>query len=192
MVSEIDVETPSGLVVTSVITTRSVRDLGLVPGKKSLPWSSPPRSHRRTLTFFRRSRHHASQRHSLIPRLNQPSTRVLIIPGLRNSEEGHWQSWLQSQYRGSRRVNQACWHTADLDAWATRIGETIQQTGRHTQWVAVAHSFGCLALARYLDQQRAAGNRIKLARPCSSPPPIQSSSMWCTDCHKRAWAFPRF
>lgn len=91
----------------------------------------------------------------LIPQLNQLSTRVLIIPGLHNSEEGHWQSWLQSQYRGSRRVNQACWHTADLDAWADRIGETIQQTGRHTQWVAVAHSFGCLALARYLDQQRA-------------------------------------
>lgn len=34
VVSEIDVETPSGLIVTSVITTRSVRDLGLVPGKE--------------------------------------------------------------------------------------------------------------------------------------------------------------
>lgn len=34
VVSEVDVETPSGLIVTSVITTRSVRDLGLVPGKE--------------------------------------------------------------------------------------------------------------------------------------------------------------
>jgi molybdopterin-binding protein len=33
VVSEVDVETPSGLIVTSVITTRSVRELGLVPGK---------------------------------------------------------------------------------------------------------------------------------------------------------------
>jgi molybdopterin-binding protein len=33
VVSEIDVETPSGLVVTSVITTRSVRELGLAMGK---------------------------------------------------------------------------------------------------------------------------------------------------------------
>ena len=32
VVSEIDVETPSGLIVTSVITTRSVRELGLKPG----------------------------------------------------------------------------------------------------------------------------------------------------------------
>ncbi len=33
VVSEIDVETPSGLIVTSVITTRSVKELGLVVGK---------------------------------------------------------------------------------------------------------------------------------------------------------------
>lgn len=32
VVSEIDVETPSGLVVTSVITTRSVKDLDLKIG----------------------------------------------------------------------------------------------------------------------------------------------------------------
>jgi len=32
VVSEVDVETPAGLIVTSVITTRSVRELGLAPG----------------------------------------------------------------------------------------------------------------------------------------------------------------
>ena len=34
VVSEVDVLTPHGLVVTSVITTRSVKELGLVPGKE--------------------------------------------------------------------------------------------------------------------------------------------------------------
>jgi len=34
VVSEIDVITPSGLVVTSVITTRSVKELNLVVGKE--------------------------------------------------------------------------------------------------------------------------------------------------------------
>ena len=33
VVSEVEVETPSGLIVTSVITTRSVKELGLVPGR---------------------------------------------------------------------------------------------------------------------------------------------------------------
>ncbi|MBI3369127.1 MAG: TOBE domain-containing protein [Burkholderiales bacterium] len=34
VVSEVDVETAGGLIVTSVITTRSVKELGLVPGKE--------------------------------------------------------------------------------------------------------------------------------------------------------------
>ena len=34
VVSEIDVETPSGQIVTSVITTRSVKELGLAPGRE--------------------------------------------------------------------------------------------------------------------------------------------------------------
>ena len=34
VVSEVDVETPSGLIVTSVITTRSVKELKLVVGKE--------------------------------------------------------------------------------------------------------------------------------------------------------------
>jgi len=34
VVSEVDVETPAGLIVTSVITTRSVKELGLAVGKE--------------------------------------------------------------------------------------------------------------------------------------------------------------
>ena len=34
VVSEVDVITPSGALVTSVITTRSVKDLGLVVGRE--------------------------------------------------------------------------------------------------------------------------------------------------------------
>ena len=36
VVSEVDVETSSGI-ITSVITSRSVKDLGLVPGSEVLP-----------------------------------------------------------------------------------------------------------------------------------------------------------
>ncbi|WP_085315766.1 TOBE domain-containing protein [Derxia lacustris] len=34
VVSEVDVETSAGIIVTSVITTRSVKELGLVPGRE--------------------------------------------------------------------------------------------------------------------------------------------------------------
>lgn len=75
--------------------------------------------------------------------------RVLVIPGLRGSGPAHWQSWLQGHFRKAVRVEQDDWDSADLEAWATRIGETIAAEPAGP-WVAVAHSFGCLALAQYV------------------------------------------
>lgn len=79
--------------------------------------------------------------------------RVLIVPGLGDSGPGHWQTWLQTQYRDALRVQQDDWLTPELDAWAKRIGQTLARHPR-TAWIAVAHSFGCLALARYLHLNR--------------------------------------
>ena len=75
---------------------------------------------------------------------------MLVIPGLRNSGHAHWQSWLQGQYRGAARVHQADWARPDLQAWSRQIACTIESAPASTTWVAVAHSFGCLALASYL------------------------------------------
>lgn len=75
--------------------------------------------------------------------------RLLIIPGLNDSPPDHWQSWLQAQHRGSVRVVQRDWATPDLDRWAARIGSTVERSGAGP-WIAVAHSFGALALARHL------------------------------------------
>jgi uncharacterized protein len=79
--------------------------------------------------------------------------RVLIIPGLQNSGPKHWQTWLQSQYADAARVEQDDWSVANLDGWARRIEDTVL-AHLGASWVAVAHSFGCLALARYLQRRR--------------------------------------
>lgn len=76
--------------------------------------------------------------------------RVLIIPGLRNSGPRHWQTWLESRVPGARRVEQSDWHTPDLTRWSDRIGEALFGH-EDTPWIAVAHSFGCLALAHHLQ-----------------------------------------
>ena len=97
VVSEVDVRLPSGQLITSVITTRSVKDLGLAPGRevvalvKRQKSPSPPseRSERRTE-----------------PRMAYHLPRLLIIPGLNDSGPAHWQSWLQRQHRDARRVVQ--------------------------------------------------------------------------------------
>lgn len=81
-------------------------------------------------------------------------TRLLIVPGLHDSGPNHWQSWLQAHFRDSVRVQQAHWDVPDLDRWADRIAQTLSQA-EAGPWVVAAHSFGCLALARYLLQHPA-------------------------------------
>jgi len=83
--------------------------------------------------------------------------RLLIIPGLHDSGPAHWQTWLQRQYKDSVRVVQRDFASPDLERWAERITRSLEQAERHIraahegdQWVAVAHSFGTLALARHL------------------------------------------
>lgn len=75
--------------------------------------------------------------------------RVLVIPGLNDSGPTHWQSHLQAHFRHTVRVQQPDWATPDLSAWAARIDATLAALPP-ARWVAVAHSFGCLALLRHL------------------------------------------
>ncbi|MFZ4552619.1 MAG: RBBP9/YdeN family alpha/beta hydrolase [Aquabacterium sp.] len=106
--------------------------------------------------------------------------RTLIIPGLNNSGEDHWQTWLGTQYRHSKRVQQHDWAEPDLLAWSEQIARTVQSAKPGTIWVAVAHSFGCLALAHYLDQLASrrdrglgAGGRIQAALLVAPADPVK-------------------
>lgn len=78
--------------------------------------------------------------------------RLLIIPGLHDSGPTHWQTWLQGQYRDALRVTQRDPSQPDLERWAQRIQRTLDAAGPG-EWLAVAHSFGCLALARHLEDE---------------------------------------
>jgi len=82
--------------------------------------------------------------------------RVLIVPGLHDSGPTHWQTQLEHASRGAVRVRQHDWAVPELQRWAERIGETLARQPRGP-WVAVAHSFGCLALARWLQCNAQAG-----------------------------------
>lgn len=75
--------------------------------------------------------------------------RVLIVPGLHDSGPAHWQTWLQARVAGALRVEQQDWHTPDLERWSARLTEVLTQQPPGP-WIVVAHSFGCLALARHL------------------------------------------
>ena len=87
--------------------------------------------------------------------------RLLIIPGLNDSDSGHWQTWLQAQFPGSRRVVQHRPQVGELERWSARIQDVLDQHPE-TDWVAAAHSFGVLALAHHLAQVQQRGERSRV------------------------------
>lgn len=91
---------------------------------------------------------------------HEPSVpRLLIVPGLHDSGDGHWQSWLQAQFGDALRVRQRDFGTPDLQRWSERIDATLSAAGGG--FIAVAHSFGCLALVEHLA--RSAQSPIRAA-----------------------------
>lgn len=72
-----------------------------------------------------------------------PPSRILIIPGWRNSGPGHWQSLWAEQLAGAERVGQDDWITPSRAAWTASISHAI--LARPGPVVLVAHSLGCIA-----------------------------------------------
>ena len=70
---------------------------------------------------------------------------VLIVPGLHNSDERHWQSLWQARLPTSKRIHVDDWNTPDLDKWKAGIRTELNKLD--TPAVIIAHSFGTLASA---------------------------------------------
>lgn len=81
--------------------------------------------------------------------------RVLIVPGWNNSGPAHWQSHWEREFPVLERVCQREWTRPDPDEWVATLDESIRASRRPV--VLVAHSLGCITVARWARQQAAAG-----------------------------------
>jgi uncharacterized protein len=133
----------------------------------------------------------------------RPASRVrlLIVPGLGNSDPTHWQSWLQARHPGAVRVEQRDWREPAIDDWAEQVGASLKAAGPGP-WLAVAHSFGCLALARYLQTNGTADLRAALLvapadpqrfglQDCLRGDPLPLRSTWVGSTNDSWMAFER-
>lgn len=95
------------------------------------------------------------------------TTRTLILPGIGDSDPGHWQSLWQSAYPNFERVQQRDWDQPVCAEWIAALEQAVTQTDGNV--VLVAHSLGCLLIAHWAAQTRL---QIKGALLVAPPSPV--------------------
>ena len=71
---------------------------------------------------------------------------ILILPGLGNSGEGHWQLRWAEKMSTAAIVEQAEWDEPDPEDWTDTIVKAVELAERPV--VLVAHSLACIALVQ--------------------------------------------
>lgn len=74
-------------------------------------------------------------------------TRTLLIPGIDGSPDPHWQAWWQANDPTALTVHQDDWSNPTPEAWEAEVAGAVLH---HPGAVLVAHSLGCLVVARLL------------------------------------------
>ena len=75
-------------------------------------------------------------------------TRTLLIPGIDGSPDPHWQDWWQKNDPMALTVHQDDWSNPTPEAWEAEVAGAVLQ---HPGAILVAHSLGCLVVARLLS-----------------------------------------
>lgn len=70
---------------------------------------------------------------------------ILILPGLGNSGEKHWQTLWERKFPEFIRVQQADWETPKCDDWIAAIDDEINKRDQ-SNVILVGHSLACAAI----------------------------------------------
>lgn len=80
------------------------------------------------------------------------SIKYITIPGLHNSDEGHWHSiWENDNPTEFLRIEQENWDEPDCETWINRI-ELILKDFNKSEVILIGHSIGCMAIVHWLKR----------------------------------------
>lgn len=74
----------------------------------------------------------------------------LTIPGIYNSDAGHWQTRWEALFPNATRVQQRDWDHPVCSEWVATLEQAVQQQTQPV--ILIAHSLGCLTLAHWAAQ----------------------------------------
>lgn len=145
----------------------------------------------------------------------QMPTTVLILPGLFNSGEGHWQTLWESALPNARRVRQDNWNAPERRHWVAALDAVIAVSPNPV--VFAAHSLGCVLAAWWAREHAGQPHASKVKGALLVAPPdverkdfpdfvtgfapmpldrlpfpnivvASSDDPWCEPSRARAWA----
>lgn len=94
---------------------------------------------------------------------------TLILPGLYNSGDGHWQTRWEAILPGARRVQQRNWDKPDRADWVAMLDAEI--AAESSPVLLVAHSLGCALTAWWAAVHRDAPHAAKVKGALLVAPP---------------------
>lgn len=77
--------------------------------------------------------------------MTAPPHTLLLLPGLFNSGEGHWQTLWEASLPGAQRVHQTSWDAPDRKHWVAALDAAIAAAPGPV--IIAAHSLGCALTA---------------------------------------------
>lgn len=96
---------------------------------------------------------------------------ILIIPGLGNSNERHWQSHWEAQIPDAERVDLGMWDDPHRNTWVNKINLAVHRAGRPV--ILVAHSLGCHAAAWWAEYEQPAHGNPVVGALLVAPPDVE-------------------
>lgn len=97
---------------------------------------------------------------------------ILLIPGLNNSGQSHWQTHWENSIEGAQRVQLGNWTAPHKNSWITKLGVAIRQAEKPV--IIVAHSLGCHALAWWAASEPDAAKSGVAGAMLVAPPNVDS------------------
>ncbi|MFC8752749.1 RBBP9/YdeN family alpha/beta hydrolase [Pseudomonas oryzihabitans] len=98
-------------------------------------------------------------------------TRYLILPGWQGSGPEHWQTHWQRRLPDARRVEQDDWQRPDPQRWVAALDAAIAQANAPV--VLIAHSLGCVTVARWAASAPVARRQRVLAALLVAPADVE-------------------
>jgi predicted alpha/beta hydrolase family esterase len=94
---------------------------------------------------------------------------VLLVPGLGNSNEEHWQSYWEKNYL-CRRVQQKEWNYPDCQEWVETLDKTVMEYNARNVILA-GHSLACATIARWAEAYNRNIKAAMLVAPADTEAP---------------------